>query len=251
MGDTVKTPETDLIRSYGNIRTLKNRILTIVTIGLSLVALFPLFSVLYMLLMKGGSMLSLTLFTELPPQHPSASGGIGNAVVGTLVTVGIAGAIAIPFGILAAIFLAEFGRDGRLATTVRFAAKVLTGMPSILAGVFAYATVVMLIGRYNALAGGIALAVLMLPTVLLTAEEAIKMVPTKMREAAYGMGATDTQCVTKVVVPTAMPAILTRSSTATFWPCGTASFPSRRERSRPSSARPAAASPPCCAASTA
>jgi phosphate transport system permease protein len=92
---------------------------------------------------------------------------------------------------------------------VRFAAKVLTGMPSVLAGVFAYAAVVLTMGGFSAPAGGVALAVLMLPTVLLTAEEAIRMVPVKMKEAAIGMGATDAQLLTRIVLPTAMPGILT------------------------------------------
>ena len=114
-----------------------------------------------------------------------------------------------PFGILAAVYIAEFGPDTRVAQAVRFAAKVLTGLPSILAGVFAYAAVVVVTGGFSAPAGGIALALLMLPTILLTAEEAIKLVPPRMREAAIGMGATQTQVVTKVVLPTALPGILT------------------------------------------
>jgi phosphate transport system permease protein len=125
------------------------------------------------------------------------------------VMVSIAAAISVPFGILAAIFVAEFGADSRTAWVVAFAAKVLTGLPSILAGVFAFAVVVVLTGGFSAPAGGVALAVLMLPTVLLTAEEAIKRVPPKMREAAVGMGATPTQVVVRVVLPTALPGVLT------------------------------------------
>ena len=101
-------------------------------------------------------------------------GGFGNAIVGTVLMVAIATLLSVPMGILAAIFLAEFGPETRTAAAVRFAAKVLTGLPSILAGVFAYAAVVIVTGRFSAPAGGVALALLMLPTVLLTAEEAIK-----------------------------------------------------------------------------
>jgi phosphate transport system permease protein len=176
-----------------------------VTIG----AMFPLFSVLYMLAVRGGRQLGLATFTELPPAALVAGGGFGNAIVGTVVIVAIATLISVPVGILAAIYIAEFGPETRTASVVGFAAKVLTGLPSILAGVFAFAAVVIVTGSFSAPAGGVALAILMLPTVLLTAEEAIKRVPSKMREAAIGMGATPTQVVSRVLLPTAMPNILT------------------------------------------
>jgi phosphate transport system permease protein len=114
----------------------------------------------------------------------------------------------VPFGIMAAIYLAMLDPDSKLATTSRFLAKVLTGFPSILAGVFVYAVLVINFG-YSAWAGGVALAVLMLPTVVLAAEEAIKQVPQRMKDAAYGMGCTRTQVIWKVVLPTGLPGILT------------------------------------------
>jgi len=198
-----------LERSLRQPRTLLNALMSAVTTLLTLAALFPLFSVLYLLALRGGKALSLTLLTELPPAAMMAGGGFGNAIVGTLVIVGIAAAISVPFGIIAAVFLAEFGPTSRTALAVRFAAKVLTGLPSILAGVFAFAAVVMVTGGFSAPAGGIALALLMLPTIILTSEEAIKMVPAKMREAAIGMGATPTQLVWRILLPTASPGILT------------------------------------------
>jgi phosphate transport system permease protein len=118
-------------------------------------------------------------------------------------------ALSVPIGILAAIFLAEFSPESRFSTAVRFCAKVLTGFPSVLAGLVAYAAIVLATGKFSAVAAAIALAILMLPTVLLTAEDAIKMVPRRMREAAVGMGCTPTQVTLKVVLPTAMPGILT------------------------------------------
>lgn len=199
----------DLKLSYKNPRTFWSAFLTGMTALLSVVALFPLLAVLWMLIQRGAESLSMTLFTELPPGAGMSGGGIGNAIVGTLVMTGIAAGLAIPFGILAAVFLAEYGGRSRFAAIVRFAAKVLTGMPSILAGVFAYAVVVVTMGSFSAFAGGVALAVLMVPTVLLTAEEAIRMVPSKMREASVGMGCTKCQTVLKVVLPTATPGILT------------------------------------------
>jgi phosphate transport system permease protein len=180
-----------------------------VTLFLTVIALIPLFSVLYMLVIKGGHRLSLSLFVELPPTAFELGGGFGNSIVGTVVMVGIAALISVPFGILSAIFLAEVKPESQLARVVRMAAKLMTGFPSILAGVFAYGAIVLLTGGFSAVAGGVALSILMLPTVMLTAEEAIRMVPAKMREAAIGMGATQFQTVRMVLLPTAFPGILT------------------------------------------
>jgi len=184
-------------------RALRSLVLTTLVWAGALIASVPLISVLYMLITRGGARLSLEVFTELPPTGFETGGGFGNAMVG------IAAAIAVPVGIMAAIFLAELGPDSKLANASRFAAKMLTGLPSILAGVFAYALVVMTTGTYSAPAGGVALAVLMLPIVVLTAEESMKMVPKIMKDAAYGMGCTRSQVIWKIVLPTGLPAILT------------------------------------------
>lgn len=199
----------NLNKTLGERRALRSAILSGGTWIVALIASIPLFSVLYMLLVKGGARLSTVLFTELPPAGFELGGGFGNAIVGTLVMVGIAALISIPIGILAATFLAELGPTSKLAAITRFLAKVLTGFPSILAGVFVYAAVVLTMGGYSAIAGGIALSVLMLPTVILTAEEAMKMVPRKMKDAALGMGCTRAQTIWKVTLPTALPGILT------------------------------------------
>lgn len=190
-------------------RTLFNLLASALALIMTLLALIPLFSVLYMLVRRGGKRLTLEVFTELPPVPLEQGGGFGNAIVGTLVMVGIAALITVPFGILTAVFLARSEPNHRLALTVRFAAKVLTGFPSILAGVFAYGAVVLVFGGFSALAGSVALSILMLPTITLTAEDAIRMVPTKMREAAIGMGATPTQLIWMVLLPTAAPGIIT------------------------------------------
>jgi len=198
-----------LKRSFLEPRALRNTLLTLGTWVAAIIASIPLFSVLYMLIVRGGSRLKLEVLTEFPPAGFELGGGFGNAIVGTLVMVAIAALISIPIGILAAVYLAEIDPKSRLANAARFLAKTLTGMPSILTGVFAYATVVLLTGNYSAYAGGIALAVLILPTVVLTAEEAIKMLPQIMKDAAYGMGCTRTQVIWKVVLPTGLPGILT------------------------------------------
>jgi phosphate transport system permease protein len=198
-----------LERSLGEPRTLLSTLLSIGVGVATVIACIPLFSVLIMLVWRGGARLGVSLFTELPPTAFEEGGGFGNAIVGTLVMVGIAAALSVPFGILAAVFLAEFGPESKIAAAVRFCAKTLTGFPSILAGVFAYAAVVLVTGTYSAPAGGMALAILMIPTVMLTAEEAMKMVPARMKEAAVGMGCTPSQVVWRVVLPTALPGMLT------------------------------------------
>jgi len=196
-------------RSLGNPRTAMNSLLTVLAVALSVGAMFPLFSVLYMLLVKGAALLGPSLFSELTPGAGMEGGGIGNAIVGTLVVVVVATVLALPLGFLAAVYLAEYGGETKLATVVRFSGKVLTGLPSILAGVFAYATVVIATGSFSAFAGGAAMAILMVPTVMLTSESALRAVPSKMKMAAFGMGATRAQVVLRIVIPTATPGILT------------------------------------------
>ena len=205
----VRSSRSSFHRSLSEPRTLVNTGLTVLAVVLSLVAMFPLFSVLYMLLVKGAALLSPSLFSELTPGAGMDGGGIGNAIVGTLVVVGVSTAFALPLGFLSAVYLAEYGGESKLATLVRFAGKVLTGLPSILAGVFAYAMVVVTTGSFSALAGGAAMAILMVPTVMLTSESALRAVPSKMKMAAFGMGATRAQVVLRIVIPTAIPGILT------------------------------------------
>jgi phosphate transport system permease protein len=189
-------------------RTLFSIILSWLVSAMTVMALVPLFAVLWMLIWRGGQKLSLALFTQLPPAPLEQGGGFGNAIVGTIIMVGIATVITVPLGVLTGVYLAQAGAS-KLAAGVRFSAKVLTGFPSILAGVFAYGAIVLVTGGYSAIAGGIALSILMLPTIILTAESAIAMVPAKMKEASIGLGATGTQTVWMVLLPTAMPGILT------------------------------------------
>lgn len=190
-------------------RALVSYVLSTLTILMALAACFPLFSVIIMLLYRGGRRLAFEVFYTLPPTAFETGGGFGNAILGTLFMVGLAALISVPFGILSAIFLAELGPHRKISQISRFCAKTLTGLPSILAGVFAYAAVVLAMGHYSAWAGGIALSLLMVPIVMLTAEEAIKMVPKGMKEAAYGMGCTPAQAMMKVSLPVAMPGIIT------------------------------------------
>jgi len=206
---TVEVDLPQLERSLRQPRLLFSYVMSLLTGAATIAAMFPLFSVLYLLIKRGGATLSLATLSGLPPAAMTVGGGFGNAIVGTVIIVLIATIISVPIGILAAIYTAEFGPETRITQAVRFAAKVLTGLPSILAGVFAFAAVVLTTGGFSAPAGGVALALLMVPTVLLTAEDAIKRVPHRMREAAIGMGATRSQVVIRVVLPTAVPGILT------------------------------------------
>lgn len=197
-----------LERSLMRPRTLFSTLASVLAASMTALALIPLFSVLWMLVVRGGRRLSAEIFTSLPPTPLETGGGFGNAIVGTLVMVGLACAVCIPVGVLTGVFLAETD-DGKLTRGVRFAARVLTGFPSILAGVFAYGAVVLVTGGFSAVAGSAALSILMLPTIILTAEEAVRMVPARMREAAIGMGTTSTQTALWILLPTARSGILT------------------------------------------
>jgi phosphate transport system permease protein len=205
--EEIDLPQLD--RSLRRPRTLINDALSVLCGLLAVCAAVPLISVLWMLIVRGGRRLSIALFTQLPPAAGMVGGGIGNAIVGTLLVVFIGALISIPMGVLSGVYLAEINPEGRFASIVRFCARLLTGLPSILAGVFVYATVVLATGRFSPLAGGIALAILMLPTITLTTEEAIRSVGEEMREAAIGMGATQTEVVWQILIPTALPGILT------------------------------------------
>jgi phosphate transport system permease protein len=198
-----------LERSLRRPRTLFSVLMSGLVTTMTLLALIPLVSVVWMLFWRGGRELSMASFTQLPPGALESGGGFGNAIVGTLIIVLLGSLISIPVGILTAIYLAQAPANNRFAQTVRFSAKVLTGFPSILAGVFAYGVVVLLTGGFSAIAGSVAISILMLPTILLTAEDAIRMVPAKVKEAAIGMGATPAQTVWMVLLPTALPGILT------------------------------------------
>jgi phosphate transport system permease protein len=129
--------------------------------------------------------------------------------VGTLIMVLIATLISTPIGILGAIYLAEIGKSTWLSTFLRFSAKTLNGLPSILAGVFVYGSVVFLLGGFSAIAGSIALSLLMIPTIVLVSEESLKAVAANVKEAAMAMGATKTQAIWRVSLPAASPGILT------------------------------------------
>ncbi|HVP61933.1 MAG TPA: phosphate ABC transporter permease PstA [Myxococcaceae bacterium] len=171
-------------------------------------AFVPLTSVLWLVISKGGAGLSWDFFTQLPKPVGEAGGGIGNALVGTLYMVGLACVLGLPLGVGAGIYLAEKG-DGTLGNTVRFVAEVLSGVPSIVIGIVAYALVVIPMGHFSALAGGVALAILMIPTVAITTEELVRLVPGALREASLALGVPNWKTSLRVVIRTAMSGIVT------------------------------------------
>lgn len=172
----------------------------------TLVALIPLASVLYYVLIRGIGGINLEFFTELPKPVGETGGGMGNALLGTLKLVGLAGLFGIPPGVLAGVYLAEFG-SSKFGHAVRFAADVMSGVPSITVGIFVYSLVVVTTKQFSALAGGIALAILMLPTVTRTTEELLKLVPESLREAALGLGVPKWRATLRVMLRTAAPGI--------------------------------------------
>jgi len=187
----------------------RNFFWTAICVGASFLTLIPLFSIIFLVVSNGIGLLTPSVFFELPPAPGQEGGGLGNAIQGTALMVGIAILIAAPLGILSAIYISEYDKRSMLSGAVRFIAKLLTGIPSIICGMFAFATIVVSTHTKSSIAGGVALAVLALPTILLTAEQALLGVPHALREASYGMGATKFQTIFRVVLPEAVPAIMT------------------------------------------
>ncbi len=189
-------------------RNLVDRLVTVGCVLATGVALVPLISVLYYVTVRGIGGIDLAFFTELPKPVGEEGGGAANAIVGSLKLVGLACLYGIPPGVLAGVYLAEFGKS-RLGSAVRFAADVLAGVPSITVGIFIYGVVVLGTGNFSAYAGGLALAVIMLPTVTRTTEELLRLVPEALREAALGLGVPKWRTTLRVMLRTALPGVAT------------------------------------------
>ena len=174
----------------------------------ALVVLVPLGSISWHLLTKGLPALHLGFFFHMPKPVGELGGGMANAIVGTLILISIGALIAVPTGIGAGLYLAEYGH-GRFATAVRYACDLLAGVPSIVVGVAAYGLVVVPMGRFSALAGGVALSILMLPTIVRSTEEVVRLVPRSYREAALALGAPRWKVIQQVVLPAASAGVIT------------------------------------------
>jgi phosphate transport system permease protein len=179
----------------------------------ALLATLPLIFILWHLVKEGAQAIDLDFFTNMPRPVGEAGGGMANAIVGTLVLIGIASAIGLPVGIGAGLYLAE-NRTTRLATTVRFLSDVLNGLPSIVMGIFAWQFLVRPIGHFSALAGGVALGAMMIPLVTRATEEMVRLVPVALREAALALGYPKWRTSLTIVLRTALPGIVTAALVA-------------------------------------
>jgi phosphate transport system permease protein len=176
--------------------------------GAVLLALVPLAFVLFYVVTQGLASLSVGFFTEMPRPVGEAGGGMANAIVGSLMVTGIGSIFAIPVGLISGIYAAEYPGT-RFASAVRFAADTLNGVPSIVVGIFVYGIAVLPFHQFSALAGGLALGIMMIPLIMRTTEELLRLVPPTLREGALALGATRARAVFTVVVPAALPGILT------------------------------------------
>jgi phosphate transport system permease protein len=173
-----------------------------------LLALLPLAVILFYVLKQGVSAISWSFFTHTPAQIGDPAGGMANGIVGSLIVTGSGALFAVPVGIIAGVYASEY-RGTRFASAVRFAADTLNGVPSIVIGVFAYGVAVLPFHHFSALAGGFALGIMMLPLVMRTTEELLLLVPSTLREGALALGATRARAVFTVVLPAALPGIVT------------------------------------------
>jgi len=192
--------------------SLRRRATDHVMTGLAILTVFlvltPLVAIFGYLVYRGVGSLSWNFLTQIPKPVGEEGGGMANAIVGSIMILGIASIIGVPFGIGAGIYLAEFGRN-RFGSVIRFTADVLNGVPSIVIGIVGYAIVVLYQHHFSALAGGVALAIMMVPTICRTTEEMLLLVPQALREAAYGLGVPRWRTTLSIVLRTATSGVIT------------------------------------------
>jgi phosphate transport system permease protein len=169
----------------------------------------PLVAIFAYLIYRGASSISWAFFTDVPKPVGEAGGGMANAILGSGILLGVGSLIGVPIGISGGIFLAEFGRGTKLANAIRFTADVLNGVPSIVMGIAVYSLIVVPQGHFSAFSGGVALGIMMIPTVCRTTEEMLLMVPNAVREAALALGVPNWRSVLAITVKTASPGIIT------------------------------------------
>jgi phosphate transport system permease protein len=206
----------DAYQIRSKLRGITDHTVTVLSILATLLVVAPLVLIFVYLLFKGASAVNLDFFIKVPKPVGEAGGGMANAIVGSGVLLGVASLIGIPIGIGGGIFLAEFGRGTRLANAIRFTADVLNGVPSIVMGMAIYVLLVKpkiwflpFTGHFSAFSGGVALGIMMIPTVCRTTEEMLLMVPNAIREAALGLGLPNWRSVLSITLRTASPGIIT------------------------------------------
>ncbi|MCX9011749.1 MAG: phosphate ABC transporter permease PstA [Candidatus Methanoperedens sp.] len=193
-----------------NRRKITDRVMSFLAAACVVIAIIPLLSILYTVTVNGISAINLDFLTQLPKPVGEAGGGLGNAIQGTLIVVGIACMIGLPIGVFSGIYLSEYG-ENRFGRMVSFVADVLTGTPSIVAGMFGYTFIVLYFGSFSAVAGGVALSVLMIPIVARTTEESLRLVPGSIREASLALGISRWKTILHIVLSTARSGIITGS----------------------------------------
>jgi phosphate transport system permease protein len=208
MASTVMPPPLRARASNRFMRVVVNHLATAAAIGSTILVMAPLIAIFAYLLFKGASSLNLAFFTQIPKPVGEAGGGMANSILGSGILLAIASLMGVPIGIAGGIYIAEFGRNGRLANMVRFTADVLNGVPSIVMGITIYTLLVA--GRgFSALSGGVALGIMMIPTITRTTEEMLLMVPLNVREAALGLGVPNWRSVLSITLRTASPGVIT------------------------------------------
>jgi phosphate transport system permease protein len=192
--------------------SLRRRMTDHVMTGLAVLTVFivlaPLVAIFGYLVYKGIGSINWAFLTQTPKPVGESGGGMANAIVGSMMILGIASVIGVPFGVGAGIYLSEFGRN-RLGSVIRFTADVLNGVPSIVIGIVGYAIVVLAQHHFSALAGGVALSIMMVPTICRTTEEMLLLVPQALREAAYGLGVPRWRTTLSIVLRTATSGVIT------------------------------------------
>jgi len=189
-------------------RRITDSFATVAAVGAVVIVLLPLAAIFGYLVYKGIGSINLAFLTQIPKPPGEEGGGMANAIAGSMLILALASVVGVPVGIGAGIYLAEYGRN-RFGDVIRFTADVLNGVPSIIVGIVAYGLVVLSQGHFSAIAGGVALAIMMIPTITRTTEEMLLLVPTAVREAAYGLGVSRWRTTLSITLRTATSGVIT------------------------------------------
>ena len=207
MPEAIKNPQA-VMPPVSLRRRITDHLITAAATGTVLIVLAPLVAIFGYLIYKGVGAIDWAFLTQTPKPVGEVGGGMANAIMGSILILLIASMVGVPFGVGAGIYLAEFGRN-RLGSSIRFTADVLNGVPSIVIGIVAYGLVVLPQGHFSALAGGVALGIMMVPTICRTTEEMLLLVPQALREAAYGLGVPRWRTTLSIVLRTATSGVIT------------------------------------------
>jgi phosphate transport system permease protein len=208
MPETKKSPPSEVVPPISLRRRFTDHFMTGVAVLTVVLVLVPLFAIFAYLVYRGVGSINWAFLTQTPKPVGEAGGGMANAIVGSAFILALASILGVPLGVGAGIYLAEYGRN-RLGDVIRFTADVLNGVPSIVIGIVAYSIVVLYQKHFSALAGGVALAIMMIPTITRTTEEMLLLVPQALREAAYGLGIPRWRTTLSITLRTATSGVLT------------------------------------------